>query len=162
MMIFRGLSDLHIIPRDQTVTADYYVQEVLKKMATCTIRRKKENCPPAKAKLLPEAIFQQDGAPAHRARKTQVWFRATFPDFWAKHEWPGNSSGLSPIENLWALVQQKLNPMIPATSEETLISKLRTAWSCISAEALENLMSGMPDPIRANLKERGDTSANKP
>ena len=23
-------------------------------------------------------------------------------------------------------------------------------------------MSGMPDPMRANLKERGDTSANKP
>ena len=103
---------------------------------------------------MPEAIFQQDGAPAHRAKKTQEWFRTNFPDFWAKDEWPGNSSGLSPIENLWALVQQKLSQLVPATSDDTLMRKRRALWPCISAGTLDNLMSGMPDRMRACIKER--------
>ena len=74
MMSYRGLSDLHIIPRIQTFTADSYVEEVLKKTAASAIQGKKENGLPTKVKLLPEMlrmIFQQDGAPAHHARKTQ-------------------------------------------------------------------------------------------
>ena len=58
------------------MTADYYVRDVLKKTAATTVLRKKENGPPTKVKLLPDmsrAIFRQDGAPAHLAKKTQVW-----------------------------------------------------------------------------------------
>ena len=55
------------------------------------------------------AIFRQDSATAHRARKTQEWYRFHFPAFWAKYEWPGNSPDLSPIENLWAIVQAEAN-----------------------------------------------------
>ena len=38
-------------------------------------------------KLLPDmssAIFQQDGAPAHTAKKTQDWLRTNVNNFWAK------------------------------------------------------------------------------
>jgi len=36
--------------------------------------------------------------------------------------WPGNSPELSPIENIWAIVQGELDKMEPATSEQTLVS----------------------------------------
>ena len=158
MMSFRGLSDLHIVPRSQTVTADFYVEEVMKGTAASAMRRRKENGPPTAIKLLPDmsqAIFQQDGAPAHNATKTQEWCRANFPGFWAKGEWPGNSPDLSPIENLWAIVQDRMDKMAPASSETALIRNLRSAWSSISGETLDNLMCGMPERMRACVRKRG-------
>ena len=32
--------------------------------------------------------FQQDSAPSHTSRKTQVWCRANFRNFWRKEMWP--------------------------------------------------------------------------
>ena len=54
MMSYRGLSDLHIIPRDQTVTAKYYVDEILSKTATSAMTR---NC--RRRGLLPKSNFCQ-------------------------------------------------------------------------------------------------------
>ena len=158
MMSFRGLSDLHVVPRGQTINAEYYVEEVLKKTATPAMHRQEAAGPPCRTKLLPnmsQAIFQQDGAPPHRATKTQEWCRCNFPGFWEKEVWPGNSPDLSPIENLWAIVQESIIKMAPATSEKTLIRNVRTAWSQITSETLLNLVCGMPDRMRACLKERG-------
>ena len=76
MMSHRGLSDLHIVPRGQTVTAEYCVEEVLKKTATSAMNRKRQKGPPTQVKPLSKmsgTIFQQDGAPAHHAASTQQW-----------------------------------------------------------------------------------------
>ena len=158
MMSFRGLSDLHVVPRGQTVTADFYVEEVLKGTAASAMSRQRENGPPTVIKLLPdmsEAVFQQDGAPAHSGAKTQEWCRANFSGFWAKGEWPGNSPDLSPIENLWAIVQDKVDKMAPASSEMTLIRNVRSAWRSISAETLDSLICGMPERMRACVAKCG-------
>ena len=48
-----------------------------------------------------EAIFQQDGAPAHtRAKGAKEWCSNNLLSFWRKGTWPGNSPDLSLIENL--------------------------------------------------------------
>ena len=59
----------------------------MNKTAASVMQWRKENGPPTKIKLHPEmsgAIFQQDGAPAHRARKAHDWCRGTFPGFLEK------------------------------------------------------------------------------
>ena len=120
------------------MTSAFYVEEVLKGTAASAMRRRKENGPPTAIKLLPDmsqVIFQQDGAPPHNAAKTQQWCQANLSGFWAKGVWPGNSPDLSPIENLWAIVHDKLDKMAPATSEVTLIRNVRSAWRSISAES---------------------------
>lgn len=158
MMSYRGLSELHIIPRGQTVTAEYYVEEVLKQTASSAMERTTQNGPPTSVKLLPrmsEAIFQQDGAPAHNAARTQEWCRGNLPGFWKKGVWPGNSPDLSPIENLWAIVQDELDKMGPATNETALVRNLQKAWSSISAETLNNLMCGMPERMRECVRLGG-------
>ena len=71
-MSYQGLSELHFEASGQTVTTDYYVEEVPKKTATSTLQRKEQKGPPTAVKLLPrmsEAIFQQDGVPAHNAAR---------------------------------------------------------------------------------------------
>ena len=50
-----------------------------------------------------EDVFQQDGAPAHRAEDSEA-VPNQLRDFWAKNEWPDHSPDLSSIENLCAFV----------------------------------------------------------
>ena len=69
-MSHRGLSELHFVPRGLTVTAQYNVEEVLKKSAASAMKRKRKTGPPTQVELLPkmsEAIFQQGSAPAYHA-----------------------------------------------------------------------------------------------
>ena len=36
-------------------------------------------------------VFQQDGAPAHNASKTQAWLEENLKDVWPKNTWPSSS-----------------------------------------------------------------------
>lgn len=121
--------------------------------------KKQKKGPPTETKLLADmsrAIIQHDGAPAHRAKMAQEWCRTHFPAFGEKNEWPGNSPDLSPIENLWAIIQEPMNKMALAISERTLTRNVRAAWSQISAQTLDDLMSHMPDRMLAYARENGD------
>ena len=50
--------------------------------------------------------FQQDSAPAHKARTTQEWLRANVPDFISTSDWPCSSPDLNPLDyKLWSVLQ---------------------------------------------------------
>jgi len=54
-------------------------------------------------------IFQQDSAPAHRARDTIELLRRTTPDFIAPDMWPPNSPDLNPVDYaIWSVIQQRV------------------------------------------------------
>lgn len=102
-MSFRALTELHIVPEKMTVTAQYYVSEILEKSLLPALRRTRETGTILEKKILPdrsECIFMQDGAPSHTATKTQEWLKSHVASFWTKAQWPGNSPDLNPIENL--------------------------------------------------------------
>uniref|UniRef100_A0A0K2SWY2 Putative LOC100210866 [Hydra vulgaris] n=1 Tax=Lepeophtheirus salmonis TaxID=72036 RepID=A0A0K2SWY2_LEPSM len=72
----QAVSDLHLIPRNQTVTAEYYVTEIFGKSLMSALFCIEETGPPLKRKMLSDtsrAIFQQDGATAHLSEKAQKW-----------------------------------------------------------------------------------------
>ena len=81
--------------------------------------------------------------PRYHAASTQRWCKTSLLRFWEKGAWPGNTPDPSPIENVWAIVQDKLDMMEPATSE-ALFRNLQRAWLSMSAETLDNLMCGIP------------------
>ncbi len=98
------------------------------------------------------AIFQQDGAPAHKAKKVGEWLRGhniTLLD------WPGNSPDLNPIENLWAVMKKKVAEKNCSSMEE-LKSQLKMTWvTDISVELCQNLAMSMPRRIKAVLDNKG-------
>ncbi len=73
-------------------------------------------------------IFQQDLAPAHSAKATSTWFKDHgIPVL----NWPANSPGLNPIENLWGIVKRKMRYARPNNAEE-LKATIRATWALIS------------------------------
>jgi inhibitor of nuclear factor kappa-B kinase subunit alpha len=67
-------------------------------------------------KLLPDIrelseyyTFQQDGAPAHRARETVELLTNETPDFIPPALWPPNSPDLNPVDyKIWSVMQEKV------------------------------------------------------
>ena len=144
LMSYTALSDLHIIPQGRTVTADYFIEEILNQTLLSSLKRKRRTGSVLTRKLLPnmsEYIFQQDGAPAHNATRTQDWCRQHLNAFWAKGTWSGNSPDLNPIENLWAIVQSTVDGMEEATNLIVLEKQLKLAWSQITPNILDTLLA---------------------
>jgi inhibitor of nuclear factor kappa-B kinase subunit alpha len=54
-------------------------------------------------------IFQQDSAPAHRARDTIDLLRRETPAFISPLQWPPNSPDLNPVDyKIWSILQQRV------------------------------------------------------
>jgi len=53
--------------------------------------------------------FQQDSAPAHRARETVALLSAETPDFISPQDWPPNSPDLNPVDySIWGILQERV------------------------------------------------------
>ena len=75
-------------------------------------------CKILKEKVLPwskkhfgksEWVFQQDSAPAHRAKTVQTWCAKNFPDFISWNQWPPSSPDLNPMDfSIWNILKKRV------------------------------------------------------
>ena len=154
-----GVSELHVIPSGTSVDANYYRETILKECKLPAMQRRAERGNILKKMLAPDmsrAIFQQDGARCHTATANKVWLRDNVEHNWPKGTWPANSPDLSLIENVWSILQQRVDEVDPPPSNlATLERIIKDAWSNIGSEVLENLYRSMPDQIKAVLEAKG-------
>ncbi len=107
---------------------------------------------PSADKLYGDAdfIFQQDFAPAHRAKGTKSWFSdhgVTVID------WPANSPDLNPIENLWGIVKRKMRDTRPNNTDD-LKGTVKETWASIPPQQCHKLFTSMPRRIEAVIKAK--------
>jgi hypothetical protein len=75
-------------------------------------------------------VFQQDGARCHTSKSTDNWLEENLPKnvkLLKKADWPASSPDLSPIETLWAILQDKVIEE-RAYTQEALIECVERWW----------------------------------
>ncbi|GFW02036.1 transposable element Tcb1 transposase [Trichonephila clavipes] len=102
---------------------------------------------------LATAIFQQDNARPHVACIVQRFF------VYHKIELlplPARSPDLSPIENMWSMVAQRLTHITPpAATPDQLWQRVEAAWSAVPQEQIQSLFESMPRRVVAVISNIG-------
>ena len=91
-------------------------------------------------------IFQQDNATPHTSKKTSKFFLKNNIE---KLYWPANSPDLSPIENIFGIIKNKIRQVenkIKTKSE--FKSKIKQIFAQIPKKIIENLIESMPKRIK--------------
>ena len=100
-------------------------------------------------------IFQQDSAPAHRGRASQMFCERHFPDFLHHTEWPSNSPDLNPLDySIWGILKDKACTT-RHRSLEALKASLQRAWNDIDIDVLRATVDSFPKRLRACVRARG-------
>jgi DDE superfamily endonuclease len=100
--------------------------------------------------------FQQDSAPAHKARRIQTWLAENLPDFITANDWPSGSPDLNPLDySLWT----KLEERACAHSHRNLDSLKKSIVKAARELPLETIRESIdewPKRLRLCVKKRGD------
>lgn len=97
-------------------------------------------------------IFQQDGATCHTAHSTKDYL--TRKSIRCLPSWPAQSPDLSPIENLWDIIKDRMKKHSPKNLDE-LWSLFKQEWDEIPMSQIKNLYASMPCRVYSVLKASG-------
>jgi transposase len=98
--------------------------------------------------------FQQDGASAHTSAKTTNFLRQTFVHFLGKGEWPAQSPDLNVIENLWAIINDKVWARDPKGVEEMRVIIIEE-WNALGCDLLQRLVNSMTARLQQCIEREG-------
>ena len=107
----------------------------------------------------PDFIFQQDNAPVHTALDVKSFLQHPqdygypFDDF-TTLEWPAQSPDLSPIENLWELIDLEVHSR-PIRGIEDLFNCIVNSWEHFQRDVCRKLVDTMPNRLREVIQRRG-------
>jgi len=136
----RGFGDIHIF--QENMTADAYVGILDSHLLQS-----------AKHVVPPSWIFQDDNDPKHRSSKAKKWLS----DHEVKRlDWPSNSPDINPIENVWALLKDRVAAREPGNLDQ-LEQYIREEWAKLTRSLAEHLVDSMPDRMQALIDADGDS-----
>ena len=99
--------------------------------------------------------FQQDSAPAHKARNVQDWCKGNFPDFITSQQWPPYSPDLNPMDfSIWGILEAKACAK-PHKSLEALRRSLNAAWETLPLETVCKAVDQFPKRLKSCINVQG-------
>ncbi|KAL1446800.1 hypothetical protein WDU94_010885 [Cyamophila willieti] len=99
--------------------------------------------------------FQQDSAPAHKAKTTQRWLAVNLPDFIAAEDWTSGSPDLNPLDyKLWNLLEEKACSKAHRNIE-SLKADLVQAAASIPLETVRAAIDDWPVRLKKCVKAMG-------
>ncbi len=96
-------------------------------------------------------IFQQDNDPKPTTKLVLGYLESRN---FETMSWPPQSPDLSPIENLWGIIQQKLGNYV-AKNDDELWAKVKEIWYSITKEECQKLILSMQNRLTQLYKNKG-------
>jgi len=99
--------------------------------------------------------FQQDSAPAHKAKTTQEWCKSHFPGFITSAEWPPYSPDLNPMDySIWSILEARACAK-SHKSLELLKQSLQREWDRISVEEVRRVAENFLARLKLCIGAKG-------
>lgn len=100
-------------------------------------------------------VFQQDSAPAHRARSTVEFLRQETSDFISPDLWPPNSPDLNPVDyKIWGCMQERVYKK-PIHDLAQLKQRLVQVWAGFEQAIVDKAIDQWRKRLRACVKAKG-------
>ena len=96
--------------------------------------------------------LQQDQASCHTAKSTTDWLEQH--GVAVVEGWPTKGDDINPIENLWAILDERLEDK-KFTTEKGMKKKIRQLWDELDSSLLHNLIDSIQDRLRRIRKAKG-------
>lgn len=141
-----GCTEIHFIEPGVKVNGAYYRDNLLAQKLLPDIRRISQG---------EFFVFQQDGAPAHRARDTVSFLERETPDFIPPTLWPPNSPDLNPVDySIWSVLQEKVYRSRIANVDE-LKTRLIDEWARFDQSIVDAAISQWRRRLSACVRVNG-------
>lgn len=141
-----GCSDMFFVEPGVKVNGAYYRDVLLMQRMLPAIRR-------MSGELF---CFQQDSAPAHRAKDTIELLRRETPDFIGPGLWPANSPDLNPVDyRIWGLIQERVYQTAVQDIDD-LKQRLVTVWSQLKQSVIDKAIEQWRPRLKACIRAKGE------
>jgi len=141
-----GRSHLVFIDPGVKINGAYYRDVLLSQQLLPVIRN-----------LAPEEffVFQQDSAPAHRARETIEMLTRETPDFIPPTLWPPNSPDLNPVDyKVWSVMQERVY-QTAIHDVNDLKQRLLEVWAGLDQRIIDNAVAQWRQRLQACVQAEG-------
>lgn len=143
---YDGVTDLHFCEKGVKTSAKVYQQSVLEDVVKPLNDTLFQNQP---------WTFQQDSAPAHKAKTTQIWLQSHVPNFINSEDWPSGSPDLNPLDyKLWSVLEDMVCHTRYANIESLKQALIRAVTKFPIDEA-RNAIDAWPVRLKACIKAKG-------
>lgn len=142
----KGKSRVIFLPNGQTITAQYYCDNMLSTIFLPDCHRIFNNW---------QFTFQQDSASAHRAQRTIAFLRQNVPDFISPDEWPPKSPDMNPVDYfVWGKLQEAVYS-VPIRDLEHLKERIHLCWNALPQRHINAAILGWRNRLQMCVNENG-------